>query len=91
MLKEGDLRDLQERYKTAQITLENQNELLEKLSDRLGSAAQYFHLISQEEGSEKEKVISSSTAKLEKEGIASEEIKKEKPPRRGLARFFGFK
>jgi deoxyribodipyrimidine photolyase len=91
MLKEGDLRDLQERYKTTQITLATQNELLEKLSDRLASAAQYFHLISQEEIAEKEKIVGNASAKLEQKDVTQEESKQEKPARRGLGRFFGFK
>lgn len=46
MMKENDLRDLQQRYKTSLATQESQHELLNKLGERLSLAADYYHRIS---------------------------------------------
>jgi len=48
MLKEGDLKDLQERYQVVLLTQKKQYELLTKLSQRLNVAAKYFNPIALE-------------------------------------------
>ena len=45
MLRESDLKDLQERYKTLIETDGHQQELLKQLENRLQIAAQYFRRI----------------------------------------------
>ncbi len=58
MLKENDLKDLQQRYQAALVTQENQHELLNKLSERLSLAAGYFHQISQEQPEQNQSQLS---------------------------------
>jgi uncharacterized phage infection (PIP) family protein YhgE len=43
VLRESDLKDLQERYKESIETQERQHQLLSKLEERLRAAAQYFN------------------------------------------------
>ena len=75
MLKENDLKDLQQRYQSALETQENQHQLLNKLSERLSLAAGYFHQISEEQLTE------------QKNKITQHKIK----PQSLFSRFLGFK
>lgn len=49
MLREADLRDLQQRYQTAQAQQQSQHELLSKLAQRLSLANRYFQQLSHEQ------------------------------------------
>lgn len=81
MLKENDLKDLQQRYQTALVTQENQHELLNKLSERLSLAAGYFHQISQDQSEQNLTQVAE-----DKKKITQKENK-----RRGVFRLFNFK
>lgn len=49
MLREADLRDLQQRYQAAQAQQQSQHELLSKLAQRLSLANRYFQQLSHEQ------------------------------------------
>jgi FkbM family methyltransferase len=80
MLKENDLKDLQQRYQDALITQENQHELLNKLSERMSLAAGYFHQISQDQSEQNQPQLAD-----EKKQITQKE-----KSRHGIFRLFNF-
>lgn len=81
MLKENDLKELQQRYQDALITQENQHELLNKLSERLSLAAGYFHQISQDQQEQNQSQLSEE----------KKQITQKKKNRHGFFRLFNFK
>jgi FkbM family methyltransferase len=53
-LKEADLKDLQQRYQESQETQQQQHELLDKLTEKLTIAADYFHQIEKQDAQQQE-------------------------------------
>ena len=63
ILKEADLKDLQQRYKKSILAQESQHKLLNKLTDRLSIAADYYHQLPQESEQEQGTQLESNKKK----------------------------